>query len=1180
MTMDRKVKSLITIIIIFLSFLYLEPNFDMNKQIESNKKFTYSKIDNLKIAGYWNLTGSPIYIDDTDPDYSWNKIASENEWCSGSGTLSEPYLIENVTIDGLNSYECIVVKNSLKYFKIKNCTLYNSITGNDYAGIKLRNASNGKLLENDLSFNNGYGLRMISNSNNNTVNNNKIINSRGGIFVDHSKFNNITGNSISETTWNSGLYLWYSANNTIHDNNVSDNGIVNLAAGGIRIDYSNENNLTNNIVNYNSESGIHVSYSDRNRIEGNIVTENYRGLGAPGIVLYNSRNNLLINNSASKHIGNGIVLYDSDFNSLISNNASKNEDSGFYLSNSHNNNLSRNIANENTVLYDKANGIEIYDSDSNFIFQNIMIDNEENGILLRESYYNNVSSNYLKDSYLAGIRLEISQNNTLHNNTLYSASYGIIVYSSDYNMIIQNNATENGADGIYLPGSSHNKILKNSLNKNGLTSSPSGGISLGAEAHHNFISENTINENEGFFVQGYGISLTQSYSNIITKNNLSDNYYYGIYLNYESVNNSIDHNIIKDSIRGISIRGLSSITSHSVDNNLTQNTLFHNEWGLYFDQYSHNSTIEGNYVINNTQYGIFLNGDTEGNMFYENLLVNNSIHAKDNGMNNYWNSSLIGNYWDNYTGLDANDDGIGDTPYVYIQGSSESQDFLPIWEDTDDIAPIIDINFPKLNQKFGSLAPIFNVSIDEYYLNTSWYTLNGGKINTFDGLIGQIDQTQWTALPSGIVTITFFVNDSLGRIDSDTVNIYKDTLSPNITIISPLLNEILGIKAPNFNISILDSNLDSFWYSLDNGVISTTNITASSLTGRIDQSFWDYFGDGTLTIKFYANDTLGNIGKKFITVIKDDYEPEITINSPMNDEIFGDSAPSFNVRIFDLNIHSMWYTLDGGLNNYSFWDNGTINLSAWSGALDGPVKIIFYANDTAGNIGYMEINIIKDTNVPVIIVNSPSISDVYGDSAPTFNVRITEPNLDSMWYTIDSGLNNYSFMNNGTINLTAWLAAPDGFVNINFYVNDTAGNIGTSYVIVVKDSTAPIIIVNSPIEDEEYGSSPPSFNLRVIDVHLDKMWYSFDDDITNYIFTSNTTINQAVWDELSEGIITIRFYANDTIGNLSFEEITITKNIPSDGFDPTLVIIVTSIGGGFAVIIVVYLFMKKRKMSG
>ncbi len=46
---------------------------------------------------------------------------------------------------------------------------------------------------------------------------------------------------------------------------------------------------------------------------------------------------------------------------------------------------------------------------------------------------------------------------------------------------------------------------------------------------------------------------------------------------------------------------------------------------------------------------------------------------------NAFNTSTIGNYWDDYTGSDADGDGIGDTPYV-ISGSGGSKDYLPSME--------------------------------------------------------------------------------------------------------------------------------------------------------------------------------------------------------------------------------------------------------------------------------------------------------------------------------------------------------------------------------------------------------------------------------------------------------------------------------------------------------------------
>ena len=96
----------------------------------------------------------------------------------------------------------------------------------------------------------------------------------------------------------------------------------------------------------------------------------------------------------------------------------------------------------------------------------------------------------------------------------------------------------------------------------------------------------------------------------------------------------------------------------------------------------------------------------------------------------------------------------------------------------------------------------------------------------------------------------------------------------------------------------------------------------------------------------------------------DDSPPDITINSPNSNELFGTSAPSFNVELYDANLDSMWYTLDNGLTNTTFTTNGTINQALWDALIDGNLVIRFYANDSAGNIGFQEVTVVKMTSQP------------------------------------------------------------------------------------------------------------------------------------------------------------------------------------------------------------------------
>ncbi|MFX1478113.1 MAG: WD40 repeat domain-containing protein [Promethearchaeota archaeon] len=114
------------------------------------------------------------------------------------------------------------------------------------------------------------------------------------------------------------------------------------------------------------------------------------------------------------------------------------------------------------------------------------------------------------------------------------------------------------------------------------------------------------------------------------------------------------------------------------------------------------------------------------------------------------------------------------------------------------IIPYIAINFPLLNQISGISAPEFNITIYNLSpINKTWYTIDDGLINyTFSGSTGFINQTAWDTLDDGILTIRFYANDSLGNVGFKDVQISKDTVIPDISILSPFEDEIFGTISP------------------------------------------------------------------------------------------------------------------------------------------------------------------------------------------------------------------------------------------------------------------------------------------------------------------------------------------------------------------------------------------------
>jgi hypothetical protein len=221
-----------------------------------------------------------------------------------------------------------------------------------------------------------------------------------------------------------------------------------------------------------------------------------------------------------------------------------------------------------------------------------------------------------------------------------------------------------------------------------------------------------------------------------------------------------------------------------------------------------------------------------------------------------------------------------------------------------------------------------------------------------------------------------------------------------------------------------------------------------------------------------------------------------------------------------------------------------------------------YAYVADGNSGLAVIQVRRryDITDPIITILYPNTNNnLFAKTAPSFSVKIKDiyPGIDSIWYTIDGGITNTTFTVNGSINQFLWENWGNGTVTIRFYANDTSGNTNWEEILIRKDILVPIITVNAPTFNEEFEFAP-SYDLTIDEGNLDKIWYTLDEGLTNFTITSlSGTIDESIWEGISEGTLTIRFYANDTLGNISWKEVYIIKIIPGDApFDIWIFIII------------------------
>ncbi len=756
----------------------------------------------VKTSGFWNLTDSRIFIDDSDPNYDWSKTASENDWCSGSGTLIDPYIIENITIDGQNNGYCIEIKNSDVPFIIRNCSLYNSGIINFFDGgatIKFDFVSNGKILNNEL-FNNSYtyGIHLFY-SDNNIISGNNLYNNDIGLYISWSEDNNIENNTIENNNVY-GCYLDWGRNNQFSNNNFSSCG---FGMEGNLAFVSTHQILTSNLINkkpiyfyINNDSLTPIDF-----------------LNAGQVILVDCRNSLVSNINVS-YSSMGIGLYFCEEITLTLINSSYCGDRGIYLKHSNNNTIYKNLAewNGHQTGYHDRGGIALSQSSYNNITENQAHHNSK-GIHMQLGQNNKITRNFLNENTQCGISLDQS-NAVLTENEMNKC--GIEVTSPSYSMYV--------GTSIDTSNQINNKPIYFYKDTTGLT--PDDFLNAGQIilVNCNDSKISNVNVSNG----SCGIIIYDCYNIKITKCNSFYNSIFGIQL--FGYNSTISNSMIKhNNEMGLEVLGEGN---YIIDNQLENNQFESYRWGEYPSigirvrgdyNYVINNSVKysydgiylfdcsncyfiGNLIQNNSRSGVFINSfNRENNTFFNNYFFNNAKHALDLGSPTRWNSSEIGNFWDNYTGSDFDDDGIGDTSHK-ISLNPLIEDYLPIWDDGDDITPPkLTIVTPNEQQVIGQSSPQFLLSTRSLYIDSMWYTIDGGLNNySFAQLSGTINQAAWDTSPQGNVTIVFYAKDLGGNIGYSEVvveKVYEDP--PDVPIISFGNYHIIFILISLFSLIIL-----------------------------------------------------------------------------------------------------------------------------------------------------------------------------------------------------------------------------------------------------------------------------------------------------------------------------------------------------------------------------------------
>ena len=191
-----------------------------------------------------------------------------------------------------------------------------------------------------------------------------------------------------------------------------------------------------------------------------------------------------------------------------------------------------------------------------------------------------------------------------------------------------------------------------------------------------YIKANRVVVN-GFTVRNgtEGVYIDHSNGCVISNNIIASNWYSGIFLNRSSSNviydNLISMNGASPPSGGIVV-GEGIVLSYSNDNVINDNRLIRNiACGISF-YYSNDNLIVNNTIeASNSNIQLI---DAQNNTIHHNNFLSSWSHVDIMGSSssNIWDDGSVGNYWDDYTGLDDGSngriagDGVGDTDLPHL----------------------------------------------------------------------------------------------------------------------------------------------------------------------------------------------------------------------------------------------------------------------------------------------------------------------------------------------------------------------------------------------------------------------------------------------------------------------------------------------------------------------------------
>jgi uncharacterized repeat protein (TIGR02543 family) len=392
----------------------------------------------------------------------------------------------------------------------------------------------------------------------------------------------------------------------------------------------------------------------------------------------------------------------------------------------------------------KASGVRI---------TNVLVTGYAYGIYVDRSNFTTVDHCYIQQTRKAGIYYHYSSYGSISDNMVFNSQFhGLTLFKSIGN-VLKNNVLFNNGYNFMLFGAARSEIVNDIDTTNTVDSKPiyfwvdktSGTIPLNAGYVALIGCSGITVQNLSLTKNSEGIRLCETSSSYIAYNNITGNVY-GILAQSSSGSNTIYRNLILDNGNK---PDLSTGTPYGYGISLLNGADF-------------NRIYENNLTANQFGMDIYY---SSSNVIYHNFFKNPTQIDFTSGTNT-WNDDIEGNYWSDYTGIDANNDGIGDTPKI-------------IGTDNQDNHPLMGAFYTFQADLFGvkqDVNVITNSDIRSFSFNA---TNNAIKMYVTNSSPGQINGFQRVTIPKTLMNPPYraIFNQGSGNVAHSNYTLYDNSTS-------------------------------------------------------------------------------------------------------------------------------------------------------------------------------------------------------------------------------------------------------------------------------------------------------------------------------------------------------------------------------------------------------------------